>query len=133
MIGASPSLLNLLLVIPPVEVPATEVKLDRSLVSRLRTSQRSQLLIASTISTAQALGMHVVAEGIEDQETLDILKMLKCDVAQGYLMGKPMSTNDLIDGLQKKRAVTGKSGRISHPTKATSLYQLHYDTETQAD
>ena len=68
-----------------------QLKLDRGFVNRLATirSERDLQLVRSTIDLGHALDMHVVAEGIEDPETLDLLRELGCDVAQGFLIGHP--------------------------------------------
>ncbi len=68
-----------------------QLKLDRGFVTRLATirSERDLQLVRSTIDLGHALDMHVVAEGIEDRETLDLLRELGCDVAQGFLIGHP--------------------------------------------
>jgi diguanylate cyclase len=68
-----------------------ELKLDQTFITRLGTdgSARDEQLVRSTIDLGHALGMRVVAEGIEDLVTLDLLRRLGCDVAQGYFIGKP--------------------------------------------
>ena len=68
-----------------------QLKLDRGFVTRLGTirHERDLQLVRSTIDLGHALDMHVVAEGIEDRETLDLLRELGCDVAQGFLIGHP--------------------------------------------
>lgn len=68
-----------------------QLKLDRGFVTRLATirHERDLQLVRSTIDLGHALDMHVVAEGIEDPETLDLLRELGCDVAQGFLIGHP--------------------------------------------
>lgn len=71
------------------EFPADEVKLDRSFVSRLDASKSDQILVSSTIEMAHALGFEVVAEGVEHAATLEILRSLGCDYAQGWLVGRP--------------------------------------------
>jgi diguanylate cyclase (GGDEF)-like protein len=70
-------------------LPVNEVKIDRSFVSGLTSNAADESIVESTISLAHALGFTVVAEGIEDQSTLDHLTRLGCDVAQGYHLGRP--------------------------------------------
>jgi diguanylate cyclase len=74
-----------------------QLKLDRGFVTRLATirNDRDLQLVRSTIDLGHALDMDVVAEGIEDRETLDLLRELGCDVAQGFLIGYP----ELADAL----------------------------------
>jgi EAL domain-containing protein (putative c-di-GMP-specific phosphodiesterase class I)/CHASE2 domain-containing sensor protein len=71
-------------------IPATEIKIDKSFVQSLGRSQSDKLLVNSTIQLAHALGHKVVAEGVEEEDTLEALKGMGCDVAQGYLIGRPM-------------------------------------------
>ena len=63
-------------------LPTRELKLDRMFLSKLTSSQRDPLLVRSTIDLAHALGLEVVAEGIENAETLALLAVMGCDAAQ---------------------------------------------------
>ena len=71
-------------------VPCKEIKIDRRFVSGLVSNASDMLLVESTIELAHGLGRRVIAEGIENPETLDVLRMLGCDIAQGYYLAKPM-------------------------------------------
>lgn len=71
------------------DLPSDELKIDRRFVSRLLDSDRDRTIVGSTIGLAHALGQSVVAEGIEDEATFQVLRQLGCDHAQGYLLGKP--------------------------------------------
>jgi EAL domain-containing protein (putative c-di-GMP-specific phosphodiesterase class I) len=51
--------------------------------------QRDRAIVESTVALAHNLGLRVVAEGVEDQETLDLLRSLGCDTAQGFHLGLP--------------------------------------------
>jgi diguanylate cyclase len=75
-----------------------ELKLDRVFVTGLATQERTRdlALIRSTIELAHALRLRVVAEGIEDSATLALLSELRCDVAQGYFIGRPMPADQLV-------------------------------------
>jgi diguanylate cyclase len=72
-------------------IPATEIKIDKSFVMGMRESHGTKVMVNSTIQLAHSLGQKVVAEGVEDQETLDELARMNCDIAQGYLIGRPMT------------------------------------------
>jgi diguanylate cyclase (GGDEF)-like protein len=65
------------------------VKIDRSFVSGLAVSARDQAIVESTIALAHAVGLSVVAEGVETQAQLDVLQRIGCDAAQGYLLAPP--------------------------------------------
>ena len=89
-------------------IPATEIKIDKSFVQSLGRSQSDKLLVNSTIQLAHSLGHKVVAEGVEEQETLDALIAMGCDVAQGYLIGRPMPfeafKKQFVEELRRKAA-----------------------------
>ncbi len=71
-------------------VPCKEIKIDRRFIAGLVTNPSDLLLVESTIELAHGLGRRVIAEGIEDTETLDRLRNLGCDIAQGFYLAKPM-------------------------------------------
>lgn len=71
-------------------VPCQEIKIDRRFITGLCRDDGDMILVGSTIELAHGLGRRVVAEGIEDPETLELLRAIKCDVAQGYYLAKPM-------------------------------------------
>jgi diguanylate cyclase (GGDEF)-like protein len=82
------------------DLDVAELKLDRSFITGIRNSQRDRDLVRSTISLGHALGLRVVAEGIEDWGTLDLLRALGCDVAQGFVISEPVPACDVVfDGL----------------------------------
>ncbi|KAA0238153.1 MAG: EAL domain-containing protein [Armatimonadetes bacterium] len=68
------------------QIPADELKLDKSLVEGAASSERDRLILKSTIDLAHGLGMLVVAEGVEDEATRAVLCGLGCDTIQGYLI-----------------------------------------------
>jgi EAL domain-containing protein (putative c-di-GMP-specific phosphodiesterase class I)/CHASE2 domain-containing sensor protein len=70
-------------------LPATELKIDRSFVADIGTSPRNAIMVRSTVAMAHELGLEVVAEGVEDEACLDALRAMGCDLAQGYLIGRP--------------------------------------------
>lgn len=71
-------------------MPCQEIKIDRRFVGGLVTNASDMLLVESTIELAHGLGRRVIAEGIEDVETLEMLRSIGCDIAQGYYLAKPM-------------------------------------------
>ncbi len=73
------------------DLPVTELKLDRSFVAALTTDERTADIVRTTVDLAHSLGLRLVAEGVEDQQTLDALVALGADVTQGYLHGEPLS------------------------------------------
>lgn len=77
------------------KLPADEIKIDQSFIKDIVSSNSNQVLVHSTIQMARALGLKVVAEGVEDTATMQLLKRLDCDVIQGWHIAKPMSASDL--------------------------------------
>ena len=77
------------------DLPSDELKIDRRFIDRVATNPRDHAIVANTISLAHALGQTVVAEGIERPDTLAILRSMGCDLAQGYLLGRPETFAEL--------------------------------------
>ena len=80
-------------------LPVDELKIDRSFVRDLATDDDDLAIVRSTISLGHDLGLTIVAEGIEDAGTSDLLRRLGCDIAQGFFIGRPMSAAALVAGL----------------------------------
>ena len=85
------------------QLPVSVLKIDRSFVSDLATSEKNAKLVRSMVGMARDLGYRVVAEGIETQEVYDMLIAFGCDEGQGYFMAKPMPASDLKVCLEKAR------------------------------
>lgn len=69
------------------------VKIDRSFVQAMPTNKQSQVLVKASISLAHGLGLKVVAEGVEDLASAQLLKQYGCDLVQGFYFGKPVDAN----------------------------------------
>ena len=78
-------------------LPIHELKIDKSFVTTLPSSESDQIMVRSTVNLAHDLGLQVVAEGIEDEETLNLLKEMGCDYAQGYFISKPIGPNEFLE------------------------------------
>ena len=74
------------------KLPARQLKIDQSFVQDLGASQDALAVVDAVIKLAHALGLHVVAEGVETARQRDILLSLHCDELQGYLFAKPMAS-----------------------------------------
>jgi len=77
------------------ELPVHQLKIDRSFVAALTTERSDAAIVAAVVDLARTLGLHTVAEGVEDQATLDELTRLGCDVAQGYHLSRPLPADQL--------------------------------------
>jgi EAL domain-containing protein (putative c-di-GMP-specific phosphodiesterase class I) len=86
-------------------LPVTELKLDRTFVAALTGSPRAESIVTSTLQLAHALGLVLVAEGAEDQDTVDALAGLGCDLVQGYHLSRPLPPDQLWSWLDARAAV----------------------------
>ncbi|HWE60430.1 MAG TPA: EAL domain-containing protein [Chloroflexota bacterium] len=86
----------------------SEIKIDRSFVRELARDATDAAIVASTVGLGHSLGLRVVAEGVDDQETWQILEALNCDVIQGYLISRPLPIEDLERWMQSPLIVTAE-------------------------
>jgi diguanylate cyclase len=75
-------------------IPAKEIKLDRSFISDMIMNDQNRNLVESTIKLAQTLSLSTVAEGVENRETLNMLKSMGCTYVQGYHIGWPLGLEE---------------------------------------
>jgi EAL domain-containing protein (putative c-di-GMP-specific phosphodiesterase class I) len=80
-------------------LPVDVLKIDRSFVSRMEVDENDAVIVRSTIELAHNLGLHVVAEGVESQETLVHLAELSCDTAQGFHLSPPVPAEAMTEWL----------------------------------
>lgn len=92
------------------ELPSDELKIDKRFVSRLTSGGREKEIVVHTIALAHALGQRVVAEGIEDEATFQLLKKMGCDHGQGYLLGKPVPFRDFLE--RYRSGAVGQFGSV---------------------
>ena len=71
------------------DFPIDTIKIDRSFVANLGRSSQDAAIVASVVSMASALGLGVVAEGVENETQAQLLRELGCPLAQGYFFGAP--------------------------------------------
>lgn len=84
-------------------LPLHALKIDRAFVTTLLSNSADAAIVRSTIALCHELGIVVVAEGVEDDQTLERLKALDCDLAQGYGIGRPMSPASLGEWMASSR------------------------------
>jgi diguanylate cyclase (GGDEF)-like protein len=80
-------------------LPVSVLKIDKSFVQQMPSEQTDALIVRSTIDLAHSLGLEVVAEGVEEPETLALLEAARCDLAQGYCISRPLPAEDLTTWL----------------------------------
>ena len=78
-------------------LPANELKIDQSFVRDIKDNRGNQSIVKLVVDLAHAFDMQVVAEGVEDLETLRYLKTIGCDTAQGYYIARPMPQADICE------------------------------------
>ncbi len=86
------------------QIRANELKIDKSFVFAINESQRDALLVRSTIDLAHSLGLKVTAEGVETETALGLLSTMGCDLAQGYLIARPMPMDKLLEFMSAQTA-----------------------------
>lgn len=84
-----------------VRLPLTEIKIDKSFVMTALKSHESLAVVRSIIELGRSLQLRVVAEGVEDAETLRLLDGLGCEVVQGFLLGRPAAGEELLRQLEQ--------------------------------
>jgi EAL domain-containing protein (putative c-di-GMP-specific phosphodiesterase class I) len=85
-------------------IPATELKIDQSFVQNMQNSGRDRIVVRKTIEMGHELGMHVIAEGVETEEQLDLLRHDGCDSVQGFLFSRPLPPEELVVWLESYRS-----------------------------
>jgi EAL domain-containing protein (putative c-di-GMP-specific phosphodiesterase class I) len=81
-------------------LPVAELKIDKSFVLHMATDTDDTMIVRSTIDLAHNLGLETVAEGVEDEETRQLLRQLGCDAIQGYHLTRPLNANDMTTWLR---------------------------------
>lgn len=87
------------------KVPAAEIKIDQTFIKSLREHRSDRVMVQSTIALAHSLGRLVVAEGIEDRDTLELLTSMGCDIGQGFIIGRASSLRSVIKRMKGERGL----------------------------
>ncbi|MBA1196623.1 EAL domain-containing protein [Pseudomonas plecoglossicida] len=85
-------------------LPANELKIDRGFVRDLEHDSDDAAIVSAIVALGQALGLRIVAEGVETDSQQDFLTRLGCDSLQGYLMGRPVPAEQFMAGLAPREA-----------------------------
>ena len=81
-------------------IPFSELKIDQSFVTHAGRQESARVILASSLEMARKLHIRAVAEGVETRMNWDLLVELKCDIAQGYYIAKPMSATAYVEWLE---------------------------------
>jgi EAL domain-containing protein (putative c-di-GMP-specific phosphodiesterase class I) len=88
--------------------PLDALKVDRSFVGRMEHDERSAHLVRTVLTLARSLGVLAIAEGIEEEGQLRMLREMGCDMGQGFLFARPLTAAEMADRLE-----SGDQGRMS--------------------
>lgn len=77
-------------------LPVQRLKMDRSFVTSIFTDSANLAIVRSTIDLAHSMGLHIVAEGVEDARTLGVLHGLGCDAVQGFHIARPVRADQVL-------------------------------------
>jgi len=79
------------------QLPISILKIDKSFIQSMNDNKNDAMIVRSIIDLAHNMNLQVIAEGVEDKETLSVIRNLKCDMVQGYIFGKPMTLDKVIN------------------------------------
>jgi len=101
-------------------LPVDEIKIDRSFVMDMKADSNDAIIVRSTVDLAHNMGLRVVAEGVENTEALEYLRILGCDMAQGYFISRPVPYEDFMVWLTKTKTCARhcedpSRDQLSHP------------------
>jgi diguanylate cyclase (GGDEF)-like protein len=85
-------------------LPVDELKMDRAFTGGLVDDPAAAAIVRHTAQLAHALGLRLVAEGVEDCTTLEVIDRLGCDIAQGYHIARPMPADEMLAWLHRQTA-----------------------------
>jgi diguanylate cyclase (GGDEF)-like protein len=91
-------------------LPANELKIDRGFVRDLEQDSDDAAIVSAIVALGQALGLRIVAEGVETDRQQDFLTRLGCDSLQGYLLGQPVPAEQFMGKLQAMRQESTAAG-----------------------
>lgn len=94
------------------DLPVHELKIDRSFVGQIAQSKRAATIVASTVRLGHELGLTAVAEGVETEVAWHALRHLRCDVAQGYFVSRPMPGDEFPAWFEHQGVLTVPESNI---------------------
>jgi len=95
------------------QLPIDRIKLDHSLVEHITTRRETRLIAQSVIGLIHGLGCEAVAEGIEEQDQAEMLRVIGCDVIQGYIIAQPMDEEAFIAWARREASERGKDEALA--------------------
>jgi EAL domain-containing protein (putative c-di-GMP-specific phosphodiesterase class I) len=95
-------------------LPVDELKLESTLIADLVIEERARVIVRAVTELSHSLGMHVVAEGIETAQMLRAVAQAGCDIAQGYLISRPMPASELLTWLDTQTITSSLGNAIAN-------------------
>ncbi|HYR63556.1 MAG TPA: bifunctional diguanylate cyclase/phosphodiesterase, partial [Actinomycetota bacterium] len=92
------------------QMPVSQIKIDRSFVRHMSEDAADTAIVGGTVDLAHNLGLEVVAEGVEDRATFNMLAALGCDVVQGWLVAPALPAADLVSWLDRREQANDSAG-----------------------
>jgi diguanylate cyclase len=88
------------------QIPAAEIKIDKRFIGTVAVDETDKQIVKTIIALAHALGMRVVAEGVDSAEAVSAIRELGCEMAQGFFIGRPMRGDLIADWIEQYVATT---------------------------
>lgn len=85
-------------------LPVRELKIDRSFIRQMTSAKDVAQIVRSTIELGHNLGLRVVAEGVESKEAVESLRLMRCNLAQGFFISRPLTAEDLVSWRGRMRS-----------------------------
>jgi EAL domain-containing protein (putative c-di-GMP-specific phosphodiesterase class I) len=104
--------------------PFDKIKLDRSFIEKVGQNVQSLAIVRAVMALGKSLGVPVLAEGIETEEQLALLRAEACDEAQGFLLGRPMPASQLNCSVTPTVAIDMSRARAEQPAEALRKSRL---------
>lgn len=82
-------------------LPVSGIKIDKSFIDKIQDSEKEIIVIKNIIKLAEELNIEVIAEGVEKEEQLKCLTSINCNKIQGYIFGKPVSSEDFAEYIRR--------------------------------
>jgi diguanylate cyclase (GGDEF)-like protein len=94
------------------QIPATEIKIDKRFIGNIAIDKKDQQIVETVVALGHAFGMRVVAEGVDGAEALAMIRQLRCEMAQGFFIARPMR-GDLVPGWIEQYAATATNTKVA--------------------
>jgi EAL domain-containing protein (putative c-di-GMP-specific phosphodiesterase class I) len=97
---------------PFLQLPFDELKIDRLFVSRIERDQKARKIVEHLVKLGRDLDILVLAEGVEDQATFEVVRALGCPAAQGYKLGRPTALENVYHAWLASRSPERATGAV---------------------